>query len=242
MLSFHALPLDTYYSDEHYGVVVSLDGVNFTTIWEHTVQYDEVAEWQYKTIDLSDYSGRNVFIGLRHFDCTNEYAILIDNVQLTSGNKTRSSNISNQTVPAGVYYLVASATEQFSVSINTKNDGGYNTVAEVVAQEIDDNNVSVVWSWDFINEAKEETSEVSNFKLYRKNNDTQEEILIADNVTDTTYVDATWGDAISGVYRYGVSVVYAESKFETPIVWSNNIDKDMAISVTVNVEASMALL
>ncbi len=238
MLSFHALPLDTYYSDEHYGVVVSLDGVNFTTIWEHTVQYDEVAEWQYKTIDLSDYSGRNVFIGLRHFDCTNEYAILIDNVQLTSGNKTRSSNISNQTVPAGVYYLVASATEQFSVSINTKNDGGYNTVAEVVAQEIDDNNVSVVWSWDFINEAKEETSEVSNFKLYRKNNDSQEEILIADNVTDTTYVDATWGNAISGVYRYGVSVVYAESKFETPIVWSNNIDKDMAISVTVNVEAS----
>ena len=238
VFSFYALPQDNYYSDEHYGVVVSLDGVNFTTIWEHTVAYNEVAEWQYKTINLSSYAGRNIFVGLRHFNCTNEYAILIDNVQLTSGNKTRGGSINNQTVPAGVYYLVASATEQFSISINT-GDGGYNMIAEVVAQEIDNSKASIVWSWNFIDNDKEETPEMSNFKVYRKNIYTNGEAeLIADNVTDTTYVDATWGSTAQGIYKYGVSVVYADSKYETPVTWSNSLDKNMTVAVTVNVDAA----
>ncbi|MBR4156329.1 MAG: choice-of-anchor J domain-containing protein [Bacteroidales bacterium] len=250
-LSFHAIPLDTYYSDEHYGVAVSADGVNFTTIWEHTVQYNEVAEWQYKTVDLSAYAGRNMYIALRHFDCTNEYAICIDNVQLTPGRGTRGNKIQNLTVPAGIYYLVASATEQFSVSINTSN-GGYNTVAEVVAQEVG-NNANVTWSWYFLskqialasgkeikNAEDKEIPEISCFKVYREEITPGEEIaedLLAENITDTTYVDATWASVTQGVYRYGVSVVYTDSN-ETPVVWSNNLDKNMNTTVTVNVDAS----
>ena len=239
-LSFYALPLDPYYSDEHYGVAVSADGVNFTTIWEHTVQYDEVAEWQYKTVDLSAYSGRNMYIALRHFDCSNEYAICVDNVQLTPGRGERGNKIQNLTVPAGVYYLVASATSQFSVSVNTSN-GGYNTVAEVVAQEVG-NNAKVTWSWNFMSKevAKEETPEVSYFRVYREDvtpNQEIAEVLLADNVTDTTYVDATWASLTRGVYRYGVSVVYTDG-YETPVVYSNELDKNMNTTVTVNVDAA----
>ena len=236
-LSFYAMPQDTYYYQEHYGVVVSSDGVNFTTIWEHTVDINEAAEWTYKTVDLSNYAGRNMYIGLRHFDCDGEYRILIDNLQLSAGTRSEASNkIENMTLPAGTYYLVASATEQFTVTVNTSTEGGYNTVAEVVAEKINDQSVKSYWSWNFIS-AKDDDRSFSNYKVYRKNffNDS-EAVLLTGNVTDTVYVDNTWGNAENGIYKYGVSVVYNDAKYETPIVWSNEIDKGMSVSLTVNVE------
>ena len=247
-LSFYAKPLDTWsnYYLEHYGVAISYDGTNFITVWEHTVSSTEL-DWVHKTVDLSDYAGRNVYIALRHFDCSNRYAICIDNIELTSGNRSaKSSTIENLTVPAGVYYLVASATEKFTVSVITETEGGNNTVSEVVAEVVNDNSAKAYWSWDFINnrlafksgreiENPKNTKGFSNYKVYRKNIiGNNEAVLVANNVTDTVYVDNTWGTAQGGIYKYGVSVVYTDG--ETPIVWSNSIDKDMNVAVTINVE------
>lgn len=230
-LSFDALPLDPYYYDEYYGVVVSADGVNFITIWEHACTWEDAADWTHQTIDLSEYAGRNMYVGLRHFNCTNEYAIVIDNLELSNGTRSsRSNKIENLTVPAGVYYLVASATEQFSVNINTKSADGHDAVAEVVAEEVNDNTAKAYWSWNFIN-----TKENATFNLYRRNNFTAEEaVSLAQNLTDTVYVDNTWGNADRGTYQYGVAVVYSD--YTTPIVWSNILEKDMNATVTVNVE------
>lgn len=230
-LSFDAFPLDPYYYSEYYGVVVSADGENFITVWEHECTWDDAADWTHQTIDLSEYAGRNMYVGLRHFNCSNQYAIVIDNLELSSGNRSAKSNkIENLTVPAGLYYLVASATEQFSVSIITNSEDGLNSVAEVVAEEVDANTAKAYWSWNFI-----DTKETSTFNLYRRNNFTGEEaVVVAQNLTDTVYVDNTWGNAASGTYQYGVAVVYAD--YTTPTVWSNILDKNMTASVTVNVE------
>lgn len=247
VLSFYAKPLETGFYMEHYGVVVSTDGINFTTLWQHTVSVNEAANWTLQTVDLSSYAGRNVYVGLRHFNCSNEHAICIDNIELTSGDRSAKSNmIENLTVPAGVYYLVASATEEFTVSIFTETEDGNNAVSEVVAEIVDDNKAKAYWSWDFINTRlafnsgkeiendNEPSRGFSNYKVYRKNILTDgEATLVANNVTDTVYVDNTWGTATGGVYKYGVSVVYTNG--ETPIVWSNSIDKDMNVTLTVNV-------
>lgn len=247
-LSFYAKPLDIWsdYYLEHYGVAISYDGSNFITIWEHTVSSNEL-DWVHKTIDLSDYAGRNIYIALRHFDCSDRYAICVDNIELTAGNRSLKSNtIENLTVPAGVYYLVASATEEFTVSVVTETEGGNNSVSEVVAEIVDDNNAKAYWSWNFINNklAFESGREIenhknakgfSNYKLYRRNIiDDDEAVLVANNVTDTVYVDNTWGTAQGGIHQYGVSVVYTDG--ETPIVWSNSIEKNMNVTVTINVE------
>ncbi|MBQ8760926.1 MAG: choice-of-anchor J domain-containing protein [Bacteroidales bacterium] len=233
-LSFDALPLDPYYYSEYYGVVVSADGENFITVWEHECTWEESSDWTHQTIDLSAYAGRNMYVGLRHFNCTNEYAIVIDNLELSNGTRSAKSNkIENLTVPAGVYYLVASATEQFSVSITTNSEDGLNSVAEVVAEEVNANTAKAYWSWNFI-----DTKEASTFTLYRRNNFTGEEaVVLAQNLTDTVYVDNTWGNAANGVYQYGVAVVYPAADYTTPVLWSNTLDKNMTASVTVNVEA-----
>ncbi len=71
------------------------------------------------------------------------------------------------------------------------------------------------------------------YKVYRRNNITGEETLLAENITDTTYTDATWTSTSFGSYQYGVAAVYADGDAE--ITWSNTIAKDVYTSLTVNV-------
>ena len=92
-LSFYVCAQDESYPNEHYGVVISTTGNtsadDFATIWEETfsVRGDRQTKWVRKTINLGDYAGRELYIGLRHFNCTDQYILDIDNVELSSGSK-----------------------------------------------------------------------------------------------------------------------------------------------------------
>ena len=75
---------------EHYGVAVSLgtntDPEDFITIWEETLTAKSgtrtQGQWYEKVVDLSDYAGQEIYIALRHFDCTDEFYINIDDISL----------------------------------------------------------------------------------------------------------------------------------------------------------------
>ena len=71
------------------------------------------------------------------------------------------------------------------------------------------------------------------YKVYRRNNITGEETLLAENVTDTTYTDAAWSSTSFGSFQYGVAATYADGDAET--VWSNVLAKDMYTVLNVNV-------
>ena len=65
----------------------------------------------------------------------------------------------------------------------------------------------------------------SHYKIYRTNAynngpyNTENTVLLADNVTDTVFIDVTWQDAESGIYKWGVSCVY-EGNRESEINWN----------------------
>ena len=92
-------------------------------------------------------------------------------------------------------------------------------------------------------ETQRNTRALKSYKLYRHNyfngEITDENIeLVAEGITDTAYVDNSWATLESGVYSWGVAAVYEgnrQSENESPIVWSNTIDKDMYTSVEVSV-------
>lgn len=230
------------FRDETYAVVVSVDGKDFETIAKETCTD---AEWHHKTISLADYAGQDVVIGFRHFEAgTKSYAILIDNAVLTPGRGVRFNKTEKYTVPAGTYYLAVSATERFSVNINATTENGFNPITEVLAQEIDDNSIELKWSWDFItkgiellnnkslnrNREEKNNATVLGYNVYRRNTtDATEPKLIAENLTDTSYLDNTWNTASMGLYQWGVSVIYDNNgaNYETPVAYSNTIGKDM---------------
>ena len=102
---------------DHYAVIISEDGENFEKVFEENTSSS--GEYIPKEIDLSTYADRIVHIGLLHYDCTNQYYVSIDDLQLTDGNITSSVEplISAVPYPAGKYYLVAAAEDAFTVNV-----------------------------------------------------------------------------------------------------------------------------
>ena len=89
-LSFFAAAQDASYPAEHYGVYVSTtttDPSAFTLIWEENMNanggnHRAQGAWGEKHTDLSDYAGQTIYIGFRHFNCTDQFLFLIDDVTI----------------------------------------------------------------------------------------------------------------------------------------------------------------
>ncbi|MGN0033478.1 MAG: choice-of-anchor J domain-containing protein [Candidatus Limimorpha sp.] len=115
-ITFWAAAYYTAWPAEHYGVAVSTTGNtdpnDFTTIWEETMTAKgsstavkrelngskEVGTWYQKTIDLSAYAGQEIWVAIRHFDCTDQYLLLVDDVELTTGGGVLPPTPSIQTL------------------------------------------------------------------------------------------------------------------------------------------------
>ena len=104
-IKFYVAPEAPDYPEEHYGVAVSTksnpNADDFETIAEWTIEAasegvaarDKAkrrvvrradADWTEQTVDLSKYAGQEIWVAIRHFDCTDQYYILIDDI--TIGN------------------------------------------------------------------------------------------------------------------------------------------------------------
>lgn len=74
---------DPNYYQEHYGVFVSTSGTNpsdFTLVQDYTIND---TNWTHHTLDLSGFAGQTVYVAFRHYNCTDLYWMLIDDVELT---------------------------------------------------------------------------------------------------------------------------------------------------------------
>ena len=101
-ISFYVCAQDAGWPAEHYGVAVattngSPTASDFVTIWMETLSakvktegkvrgITEQGTWYLKTIDLSDYAGQSICIAIRHFDCTDQFRLNIDDITIKTGN------------------------------------------------------------------------------------------------------------------------------------------------------------
>ncbi|MBR3426326.1 MAG: choice-of-anchor J domain-containing protein [Bacteroidales bacterium] len=100
--SFWATDGNDAYGAEHFGVAISTTGntnaADFTTIAEWTLLSKGGAKdggqrqlidgiWYQKTVDLSAYAGQNVYIAIRHFNCSDQWVLCVDDAELTAGAK-----------------------------------------------------------------------------------------------------------------------------------------------------------
>ena len=61
------------------------------------------------------------------------------------------------------------------------------------------------------------------YRIYRADSEGNT-VLLADHIDGSEYVDNTWNEAIAGMYRFGISMVYANG-IESEIIWSEFIEK-----------------
>jgi hypothetical protein len=86
LLTFRACAQDAAYPKEHFGVAISTSGNtdanDFTTIWETTMTAKAQGAWYDYAIDLREYEGQEIWVAFRHFGCTDQFMIVVDDVTL----------------------------------------------------------------------------------------------------------------------------------------------------------------
>jgi len=66
-------------------------------------------------------------------------------------------------------------------------------------------------------------SQIAGYRIYRTDSENNT-VMLAEDITGTSYIDNTWNEASVGVYRFGISSVFSNG-VESEILWSNTIVK-----------------
>ena len=66
-------------------------------------------------------------------------------------------------------------------------------------------------------------SHIVGYRIYRADSE-MDTIMLADGVTDLSYIDTTWNETHAGEYRFGISSVFSNG-VESEIIWSDTIVK-----------------
>ena len=122
------------YPAEHYGVYVSttvIDTNAFTMVDEWTISNGNA---EVKNLDLSAYAGQDIYVAFRHHNCTDQYVLMIDDVQFYEGSYvpdtlTVTFAVNNAAMGTtnpvpGTYQYIAGDT----VSFNAVANAGYHFV------------------------------------------------------------------------------------------------------------------
>lgn len=108
-MTFMVTAQDASYSAEHYAVMVSTTGTNaadFTIVFEETFGAKAQATWQQKTVNLGSYAGQQVYVAIRHFNCSDMFILDVDDITITNatvvGNSIEENNseVSVYPIPA----------------------------------------------------------------------------------------------------------------------------------------------
>ena len=95
-ISFWACAHAAAYPAEHFGVAVSTTGntsaSDFTTIQEWTMTAKVQGNWYLYTVDLSEYAGQEIWVAIRHFDCTDQLYLDVDEVTLVKAGANVDDN------------------------------------------------------------------------------------------------------------------------------------------------------
>lgn len=118
VISFYVSALDESYPAEHFAVAVSTtvndDPTAFTTLQEWTltakgqharqsrnVLGDRQGNWYQFTVDLSSYAGQEVYLAIRHFNVSDQFAICIDDIFIGNDNASASPLVGSQIILDG---------------------------------------------------------------------------------------------------------------------------------------------
>ena len=75
----------------------------------------------------------------------------------------------------------------------------------------------------YIFEFNSHLAPIKHYRLYRSDSEGHT-VMLADEVTETSFIDSTWNEANAGTYRFGISEVYFNG-VESEIIWSDTIVK-----------------
>lgn len=166
--SFYACAQDMMYPYEHFGVAVSTtgntSGSDFTTIaeWTMTAKTGHATNdtrkgnkrtpgsWYRYSVDLNDYAGEEIWIAIRHFNCSDQYFLAVDDIEITNINLPVSweENITMKFKSFSPHIELSSYTPE--ILLNGDNDVDITVINSGTADMTEDVNVILSTENEFI--------------------------------------------------------------------------------------------
>ena len=102
-IDFYFCALDEDYPAEHLAVAISTESntnpSDFTNLWEWTltgksrpigqlrdVMGDRQGDWWQISVDLSAYEGQEAYLAIRHYSCSDQFALCVDDISIGDGS------------------------------------------------------------------------------------------------------------------------------------------------------------
>ena len=103
-LTYWVLTLDSDYPNEHYGVYVSTtsatDTGSFTMVFSETLTAND-ANWSQRTVNLDAYAGQTIHIAFRHYNCSYQYLLAIDDISVLTTSSSSMLTVSPASLDFG---------------------------------------------------------------------------------------------------------------------------------------------
>jgi len=200
-VTWTATAQDQSWPAEHYGVFVS------TTGYTDTANFTMLQEWTLgpgifnPVVDLSNYAGQNIYIALRHFNCTDQFRLSIDDftVREQAGANQVTINVGPNNPAYGTVAGAGIYTIGDSVTVSATAASGY-----AFSKWVDDNNTVLSTNNPYTFVAATDLNLTAIFL-----NDAGTTYTITVNVNDSTMGTATG----AGTYTAGEQVTLTATPF-----------------------------
>ena len=214
-ITFYACAQDASYAQEHFGVAVSTGGAtaaDFTTIQEWTMSAKSVGAptsvtrsgnraqgtWREYTVDLSAYAGQDIWVAIRHFNCSDWFYLDVDDIALGDGG---NPNPPTPPTPGDVYDFEDGSMQGWT-SLDADNDGfgwntstsfgGHNSSTGLVYSQSYDNTYGVLYPDNYlISPAKAEYPAITFYACAQDASYAQEHFGVAVSTGGATAADFT---------------------------------------------------
>ena len=139
-VTWTATAQDQSWPAEHYGVFVS------TTGYSDTANFTMLQEWTLgpgifnPVVDLSSYAGQNIYIALRHFNCTDQFRLSID--EFIVREQAGANQVTINAGPNNPAYGTVSGTGIYNIGDNVTLTATANT-GHVFSKWVDESNTTL---------------------------------------------------------------------------------------------------
>ena len=152
---FYANTQDINYPTEHYGVYISTtsatDTAAFTMLWTEDMDPDggphrEQGAWGEKNTDITAYAGQNVYLAIRHFNCTDMFLLNVDDVSVIVTEATEWTTVTSSSSPVVLSGLTPETTYQYQVNGICDGNDNWSAISTFTTLPEDPDNHTIIAS------------------------------------------------------------------------------------------------
>ncbi len=238
-LTYFVKASDASYSEEHYKVCVSTTTSaisSFTTTLIDEILEEGNNEWQERNIDLSSYSGQRIYLAFVHYDVTDQFLILIDDITVTQ--PSGENDIITFSVPDMLTVDIDNTSHRVAAEISNSSTQDLSAIVPTITVS-DYAEITLVNGSDYTEGVAQDFTSPVVYTVKAENNSTQDWIVIVTRAAAPSSEKDILAFSFAG--QVGESVIDPTAHSITAVArWNMNLDEPISPTIEISPLATIS--